>query len=289
MTGSAIGSWSAQSTGVTERLTSITYNGSRYVAVGFNGTILTSDNGVAWIPRISNATGYYKDFTTVVWGLNQFFASGTGVGKFASPDGINWAQIPPLGYRGYTALAYNGQVFIAVNSDGYILRSIDGIDWVMSQGYAGGALHGIVWSEGTNGTDQQFIAVGDDGVMWRSVSSAVGSPGGGGGGGGGCFIATAAYGSYLDPHVMSLRRFRDRYLMTNALGRAFVAFYYDNSPPIADYIREHEALRTATRWALTPVVVMVEHPAVFLFMLMGGIAVVIRLRMQPRAVTRREN
>ncbi len=78
--------------------------------------------------------------------------------------------------------------------------------------------------------------------------------GGGGGGGGGCFIATAAYGSYLAPEVQILRNFRDEYLMTNALGREFVAFYYQKSPLLANYISKYEVLRTLTRYSLTPIV-----------------------------------
>jgi DNA-binding beta-propeller fold protein YncE len=83
-----------------------------------------------------------------------------------------------------------------------------------------------------------------------------------------CFIATAAYGSWLDPHVLSLRQFRDDYLLTNAAGTWFVEFYYRNSPPLADYIRERESLKLMVRALLTPLVYTIEYPvAVFCFVM----------------------
>lgn len=79
-------------------------------------------------------------------------------------------------------------------------------------------------------------------------------------GGGFCFIATAAYGTPMAPQVATLRRFRDRSLLTNAPGRAFVRAYYTVSPPIARVIARHEGLRWATRVALTPVVAFAAWP-----------------------------
>jgi len=78
--------------------------------------------------------------------------------------------------------------------------------------------------------------------------------GGGGGGGEFCFIATAAYGSYLDGHVETLRNFRDQYLVTNPAGSALVSVYYKLSPPVAEFIDEHPALKPIMRVALLPAV-----------------------------------
>lgn len=71
-----------------------------------------------------------------------------------------------------------------------------------------------------------------------------------------CFIATAAYGSILEKHVVLLRQFRDSYLLTTDAGQRFVALYYHFSPPIADIIRDNELLQAIVRIALLPAVLL---------------------------------
>nr|WP_226377753.1 MXAN_6640 family putative metalloprotease [Citrifermentans bremense] len=108
------------------------------------------------------------------------------------------------------------------------------------------------------------------------------STSGGGSSGGGCFIATAAYGSYLHPKVAELRQFRDRHLLTNAPGRLFVSLYYRLSPPIAEIIAEHEWMKGGVRVMLVPVVLSVEHPAgalMTVLLLMGGAGIARRRKL----------
>jgi len=95
------------------------------------------------------------------------------------------------------------------------------------------------------------------GIQGTFTSTTVAADGDSGSdGGGGCFVATAAFGTPMMPEVRSLRAFRDLYLMPHPWGRAFVRFYYSNSPPVADYIRERPWARAVARAILTPFVLV---------------------------------
>jgi hypothetical protein len=68
----------------------------------------------------------------------------------------------------------------------------------------------------------------------------------------GCFVATAAYGSALQPQVAALRRVRDRLLGANALFTAGAELYYRSGPAAADVLRRSETARAAVRGLIGP-------------------------------------
>ena len=70
----------------------------------------------------------------------------------------------------------------------------------------------------------------------------------------GCYIATMAYGDYDHPSVMVLRQFRDKRLLTNYVGRAFVSFYYWVSPKMVKVLTGHKRTNVIIRTVLDKVV-----------------------------------
>lgn len=113
-------------------------------------------------------------------------------------------------------------------------------------------LRGTNWS--SYNVDGLHLSDSGNNVLANEFFKVIPCGSSGGGGGGGCFIATAAYGSILEPQVALLREFRDSYLLSNAAGRKFVDYYYTYSPPLADFISQSELLKLLVRTALLPLV-----------------------------------
>jgi len=110
-----------------------------------------------------------------------------------------------------------------------------------------------VWTGDATGTTNPItITMDADKTITASFTST--SSEDGDGGGGGCFIATAAYGSPIHPHLDTLRDFRDKYLMPNGFGQKLVELYYRYSPSIADFIAKHRVMKVAVRINLLPLI-----------------------------------
>ncbi len=144
-----------------------------------------------------------------------------------------------------------------------------------------GAADLILGYKAGDGPDNLYDHAGDIIAVFGTSSDAGGIDDTGSGdssaGSSKCFIATAAYGSYMEDEVMVLRRFREDHLLTNTAGRAIVKIYYELSPPIADYIRGHEKVRVVVRAALAPIVYSIKYPPLFgLMIAMIAVAPVVR-------------
>lgn len=69
-----------------------------------------------------------------------------------------------------------------------------------------------------------------------------------------CFVATAAYGSSMQPELKTLRAFRNNVLLPRQWGRGFVKSYYTYGPYAARYIHDKPVLRAMARAAIWPAV-----------------------------------
>lgn len=75
----------------------------------------------------------------------------------------------------------------------------------------------------------------------------------------GCYIATAVYGNYDNPEVIILRRFRDRILTKNILGRIIISCYYFVSPSIAKKLNGKLVLNYLIKLILDFFVHFIKH------------------------------
>lgn len=237
--------WSSTTTPSTQGLRGAGYGNNTFVIVGSGGEVVTSqDDGASWNVQTSVTT---DGLNSVAYGNGTFVAAGGYSGDvITSADGINWTlQAGILPIQSCYSIAFYDDVFLAVGSSGRVYSSTDGTAWNAVSVPTGSTLFcGTADGPG-------FTAVGMNGAIIQ-LDPPPAAPKDTNGGG--CFIATAAYGSSMEPHVKVLRKFRDRFLLHNSIGKGFVHLYSTYSPPMADFITKHDSLRTIVRISLLPVV-----------------------------------
>ncbi|MFH1675096.1 MAG: YncE family protein [Pseudomonadota bacterium] len=185
------------------------------------GVVVTPDGNYVYV------TNQLEDTVTLISASDNTVKATIAVD--AAPSGL---AVTPDGNYTYVANKNSNTVSVIRTSDNTVVNTIT----VGSAPISLGKFIGTILTDTDDGDDSGNNSGGDDG------------------GGGGCFIATAAFGSYMEPHVKILRDFRDACLLTNRAGQAFVRLYYKYSPPVADFIADHEGLKTVARYALYPLV-----------------------------------
>lgn len=140
----------------------IQYVNGRYMAVGYNGTLLTSADGISWqkvsigadIDRLGGIA-YGGGKYVLVGHVNEI------AGRiYTSDDGVTWQETAAIPYQWLHDVAYGNGKFVAVGSAGKILTSSDGETWTT---------HNVTYPDGESTTllsitysdiDGRFAAAG---------------------------------------------------------------------------------------------------------------------------------
>lgn len=158
-----------------------------FVAVGENGKVVTSRDGINWSERNSR---YPFTFNHIIYDteLGFFAAVGDQFTIFASPNGEVWNLMDAAEDEDLNAVAFGNGSYVAVGDDGLILRSTDGETWTevplanlpvaaQSQSFFGVTFGGPL--DSLNSPINQFVAVGsgntiilsNDGLTWTAATS----------------------------------------------------------------------------------------------------------------------
>ena len=178
--------WEIKQSGTTSSLNAVTFGNGLFVAVGDNGTILTSADGDVWTGRSSGTT---DRLPAIAFGNGRFVATRTNRGSPAitSLDGINWAPVSltdstgaPASSGASDAITFGGGRFMAVGSVSLnsteIMASPDGISFQTvnyarypAPFYLLEALKSVFFFRGQfyAGTGSGGFVSSSDGVSWK--------------------------------------------------------------------------------------------------------------------------
>jgi len=170
-------SWSQTSPSVfgDSSIYDITWGNGKFVAVGGNGKIAFSSNGVNWT-LVKNSSFGESAIGGITFGNGKFVAVGDEGKIVVSQDGIVWTSVKntTFGDSGINDIAFGNGLFVAVGDDNKIAVSQDGSIWnseIKSPFNNDANINNIVFGNGKFvisrwGRGKDAIAVSTDAKNW---------------------------------------------------------------------------------------------------------------------------
>lgn len=128
--------WKTEISGTTNALHAVAHGRDLWMAVGAEGTVLTSTNGRLWEAHSVGTNTWLFD---VAYGNRTFIAVGNHGGVFSSQNGVAWETRSSGVSNHLRGVCYGADRWMAVGVEGIILTSTDGVNW--TQGPTGLAAH----------------------------------------------------------------------------------------------------------------------------------------------------
>jgi len=154
--------WLSRTSDVTNNLWSVAYAGAQWVAVGEQGTILTSPDGISWTKRPSGFPTRW--LVSVGYGAGIWIAVGEGGLVLSSPDAVVWTPRISGTTARLNGIAYGGARWIAVAESGELITSTDSATWTKLSPSTD-RLRGLLYAYG------QFVITGDNGLMRTTIDT----------------------------------------------------------------------------------------------------------------------
>jgi hypothetical protein len=165
--------WNARIDGMSMPiLYSVTWTGTKLVAVGDAGTILVSSNGDVW-DSITSGTG--STLRNVIWHQGELVSVGAAGTILTSADGNTWTTQSSGTTTQLFSVAGSNALRVAVGDSGKIFISLNGLTWSEAASPTTKRLNSVVWT-GTRflaSGDQKTLLSSEDGSNWVIRNSQV--------------------------------------------------------------------------------------------------------------------
>ncbi len=153
--------WTAAASPIGQNLWSVAGGAGLFVAVGENGTLVTSPDGAVWTPRASGTTSWLVGAT---FANHQFVVVGDQGLLLTSPDGLVWTQRPSGTGERLNAVAFGRDRWLAVGENGSAVTSADGLNWTAVPPSAFGWTSALTgWLRGFCFASGSFVGAGQRG------------------------------------------------------------------------------------------------------------------------------